>query len=120
MPADHREAAERIRRLTSAARKATGKLRDAARTGTVIEFRQRDPLVIAIHKALQAADDLAAVALGGQHSKIVCQPTQRLATPQSVQRETCALRTETGRADGRGRRTRCRLTTARQRSGYDG
>lgn len=35
-----------------AARAATTRLRDAARTGRVIDFRERDPLVLAIHRAL--------------------------------------------------------------------
>ena len=34
------------------ARAAVEKLRDATREGRVIEFRQRDPLVMAIHDAL--------------------------------------------------------------------
>lgn len=36
------------------ARKATDALRDAAREGRVIDYRQRDPLVMAIHNALDA------------------------------------------------------------------
>lgn len=34
------------------ARHAVGKLRDAVREGRRIDFRQRDPLVLAIHAAL--------------------------------------------------------------------
>jgi hypothetical protein len=41
-------------RLIAKAREAVTELRDAARVGRIIEFRQRDPLVIAIHRALDA------------------------------------------------------------------
>lgn len=37
-----------------AARECIAKLRDSARTGVVIEFRQRDPLVLELHRALDA------------------------------------------------------------------
>jgi hypothetical protein len=43
---------EQLHRLIEAARQATTELRDAARTGRIIEFRQRDPLVAVIHDAL--------------------------------------------------------------------
>lgn len=49
-----------IRRLLERAREATGTFRDAAREGRVIEFRQRDPLVIAIHRALDELEALLA------------------------------------------------------------
>jgi hypothetical protein len=38
------------------ARRATDQLRDAAREGRVIHFRQRDDLVMAIHEALDALE----------------------------------------------------------------
>ena len=38
--------------LVTRAREATSQLRDAAREGRIIEFRQRDELVLAIHRAL--------------------------------------------------------------------
>lgn len=38
------------------ARQATHRLRDAARTGQIIEFRERDPLVMAIHKVIDYAE----------------------------------------------------------------
>ncbi len=44
-----------LERLIEKARAATTTLRDASRLGTIIEFRQRDPLVMAIHDALDAA-----------------------------------------------------------------
>jgi hypothetical protein len=46
-----------IRRLLERAREATGTLRDAAREGRVIDFRQRDPLVMAIHRAFDACEE---------------------------------------------------------------
>lgn len=49
-----------IRRLLERAREATGTLRDAAREGRVIDFHQRDPLVMAIHKALDRLEALLA------------------------------------------------------------
>jgi hypothetical protein len=48
-----------IRRLLDDARTATGTLRDAAREGREIGFRQRDPLVMAIHQALDKLEELA-------------------------------------------------------------
>lgn len=44
------------------AREATGTLRDAVRAGRVIDFRERDPLIVAIHRAL----DLAALTAEGE------------------------------------------------------
>ncbi len=52
---DPRSSLEALARLVEKARAATTELRDAAREGRVIEFRQRDPLVMAIHRALDAA-----------------------------------------------------------------
>ncbi len=46
--------------LIEKARAATTELRDAARTGTVIGYLKRDPLVMAIHNALDALERLAA------------------------------------------------------------
>jgi hypothetical protein len=43
-----------LRALVERAKAATDELRDAAREGRVIGFRQRDPLVMAIHAALDA------------------------------------------------------------------
>ena len=40
--------------LVERARAATGVLRDAVRVGRVVEFRDRDPLVLDIHRALDA------------------------------------------------------------------
>ncbi len=42
--------------LIERAREAVGRLRDAARTGCVMDFRQRDPLVMTIHEALDQAE----------------------------------------------------------------
>lgn len=47
-----------VERIIDRARQATTALRDAAREGRVIEFRQRDELVIAIHKALDLLEEL--------------------------------------------------------------
>jgi hypothetical protein len=49
-----------LREKIAAAREATGQLRDAARVGRVIHFRERDELVMAIHSALDALDALLA------------------------------------------------------------
>ena len=45
--------------LVQKARDATTALRDAAREGRVMDFRERDPLVMAIHSALDAIERLA-------------------------------------------------------------
>lgn len=42
------------------ARNAVDELRDAARLGRVIDFRERDPLVLAIHRVIDAAESFAA------------------------------------------------------------
>jgi len=47
-----------IRRLIDNARNATSELRDAAREGREIGFRKRDPLVMAIHNALDKLEAL--------------------------------------------------------------
>lgn len=48
--------------LIEHARAATSELRDAAREGRVIDFRRRDPLVLAIHAAIDRAEELLAPA----------------------------------------------------------
>lgn len=50
------DAGEEAQRLLDRARTATSTLRDAAREGRVIDFRQRDPLVMDIHNALDRLD----------------------------------------------------------------
>ena len=50
----------RAARLLEKATAATNELRDAARQGRVIEFRQRDPLVLDIHAAFDELERLLA------------------------------------------------------------
>lgn len=49
-----------LRALLTKARAATDELRDAARLGRFIEFRQRDPLVLVIHQAFDRLEALLA------------------------------------------------------------
>jgi len=42
--------------IISRARAAVSELRDATREGRILDFRQRDPLVMAIHRALDLAE----------------------------------------------------------------
>ena len=44
------------KKIIEDARRAVTELRDAAREGRIIEFWQRDPLVMAIHKAIDIAE----------------------------------------------------------------
>ena len=44
------------KQLVERAREAVTVLRDAVRVGAIIPFRQRDPLVLAIHAALDALE----------------------------------------------------------------
>jgi hypothetical protein len=49
----------RITEIVSRAREATTELRDAAREGRIIDYRKRDPLVLAIHRALDRLEEVA-------------------------------------------------------------
>jgi hypothetical protein len=50
-----------VKAMILRAREATTQLRDAARQGRVIDFRQRDALVMAIHDALDLVEFQRAV-----------------------------------------------------------
>lgn len=54
------ERLDQMRRLVEKAREATELLRDSARTGKALGFRERDPLVMAIHNALDCVPDALA------------------------------------------------------------
>lgn len=60
-----------LRELLARAREAVTTLRDAAREGRVIDFRQRDPLVMAIHRALDELETSAGTALHPEYLNAV-------------------------------------------------
>jgi len=71
---------EALRQLEKA-RDAVTQLRDAVRVGQIIEFRQRDPLVLAIHRAL---DHLAALLDAARPSEAPWQPIETAPTDREV------------------------------------
>lgn len=83
-----------VTNLIEQARAAVTELRDAAREGRVIDFRKRDPLVMAIHRALdlvESATSHPARILKPDGSQATGSATGSLSSPTVGEGEAAAL-----------------------------
>ena len=56
------ERSDTFRALCDQARRAIDTFRDATREGRILDFRQRDPLVVVLHAVVDRYEELAGVA----------------------------------------------------------